>query len=309
MSQIVTLTMNPALDKSAPVSSVMPEIKMRCGDPHWQPGGGGINVARVAHRLGGNPLAVFPRGGHTGQLFEQLLAIEEVDTHAIPILGSVRESLAIYEESTGQQYRFNFAGPTLAEAEWKNCIAVVTELLEPNTYLVLSGSLPPGVPHDFYCRLIEAANTKNVRVILDSTGEPLRSALEAGVFLIKPNLRELHLFAGRVIEEESEQEEIVQQLIGSNQCQAAVVSLGSAGVMLATHSGIEYIRAPTVPIRSKVGAGDSTVGGIVWSLAQGHPLETAVCYGVAAGSACVMTPGTELAYKEDVDRLFKTLQE
>lgn len=308
MSQIITLTMNPALDKSAPVASVVPEIKMRCGEPSWQPGGGGINVARVAQRLGAAPIAIFPQGGHTGELFGNLLAEEGLDARPVPISGAIRESLAVYEEATGQQYRFNFAGPELSEAEQQRVIEIVTAVMEPNGYLVLSGSLPPGVPDDFYCGLIEAANAKQVRVILDSTGEPLRCALDTGVFLIKPNVRELHIFAGHVLETEEEQAALCQQLISDGQCQAAVVSLGAAGVMVASGTGVEFVRAPVVPIRSKVGAGDSMVGGLVWSLAQGDPLARAVRYGVAAGSACVMTPGTELAYKNDTLKLYENLK-
>lgn len=308
MSHIITLTMNPALDKSAPVASVIPEHKMRCGDPMWQPGGGGINVARVAQRMGATPIAVLPVGGHTGELIQELLVADGIDIHPVPIKGAIRESLAVYEEATGQQYRFNFAGPRLTEGEWQSCSNAVMDLLEPDAILVLSGSLPPGVPPNFYCSLIEAANALSVRVILDSTGEPLQCALETGVYLIKPNLRELNQFAGRVLASETEQASLISAMIEEGRCHAAVVSLGAAGVMCASPAGVEFIRAPTVPIRSKVGAGDSTVGGIAWSLAQGHSLDKAVRYGVAAGSACVMTPGTELAYRVDIERLFKTLQ-
>lgn len=308
MAKIVTLTMNPALDKSAAVSSVIAEHKMRCGEPSWQPGGGGINVARMVQRMGSRPLAVFPLGGHTGEFFQQLLLSEELEILAVPIKGMLRESLAVYEEATSQQYRFNFPGPTLSENEQSRCIAALAEELESDGYLVLSGSLPPGVPPAFYGSIVETANKIGTCVLVDSSGDALLFALKAGVFLIKPNLRELNHYAGRVLEKESEREALVKELVDTGRCQVAVVSLGAAGVMLVTADDIEYIRAPIVPIRSKVGAGDSMVGGIVWSLAEGHSLAEAVRYGVAAGSACVMTAGTELAYREDVIRLFEALQ-
>jgi len=307
MSQIITLTMNPALDKSASVLSIAPEIKMRCGAPTWQPGGGGINVARVVKRMGAKPLAVYPLGGHTGHMFQHLLDKEQLDAHPIPIAGAMRESFAVFEESTEQQYRFNYAGPLMTKAEQQACIDAVLAEMKPKCCLVLSGSLPPGVRPIFYQELVAAANQHDACVIVDSTGEPLRAALEAGVFLIKPNLHELHHFAGRTLESEREQIALLDELIGAGRCQAAVVSLGAGGVMLATKTGVDYIRAPIVPIRSKVGAGDSMVGGIVWSLAEGHSLHEAVRYGVAAGAACVMTPGTELAYAEDVRRLYAEL--
>jgi 6-phosphofructokinase 2 len=307
MAKIITITMNPALDKSATVANVVPEDKLRCSSPSWQPGGGGINVARVAHRMGATPLAVFPAGGHTCTLLTQMLLDEGISTSVVPVLGTTRESLAVYEEATGLQYRFNFPGPELSEADCDNCLSTVMQVIEPESYLVLSGSLPPGVSADFYGRLVEATRAHGVRLIVDSIGDPLRSALAAGVYLIKPNLRELHQFAGRVLERESDQEDAAMKLIETGQCEVVLVSLGAAGVMLITEDGVRYLRAPTVPIRSKVGAGDSMVGGLVWSLAQGHDLVTAVRYGVAAGSACVMTPGTELAYQEDVERLYQVL--
>lgn len=307
MAQIITLTMNPALDKSAPVDHVVPEIKMRCGDPTWQPGGGGINVARVAQRMGAKPIAIYPLGGHTGQLFQSLLNEEQIDTRPVPIAGAMRESFAAFEESTGQQYRFNYAGPTLTETEWRACMDAVLDVLTDDSYLVLSGSLPPGVPPQLYRELVAAGQAKGACIIVDSTGDPLAAALEAGVFLIKPNLRELNQFAGRELEGLQSQVEIVEGLIAAGKCEAVVVSLGAGGAMFGSAEGIEFIRAPVVPIRSKVGAGDSMVGGIVWSLAEGHGLREAICYGVAAGAACVMTPGTELAYAADVRRLCEEL--
>ena len=308
MTQVVTLTMNPALDKSASAENVMPEHKIRCRPPKWQAGGGGINVARVVHRLGGRPLSIFPSGGHCGELLSTLLLAEGVPSTTVPVAGTTRESLAIFEETTGQQYRFSFPGPTLSSSETARCADVVMSVNPDPDYLVLSGGLPPGVPDDFYAQLTRRAKEKGMRVIVDTTGIPLQEALGVGVFLIKPNIRELSLFAGCSLETDQEQQSVVTELVQSGQAQVVILSLGAAGLLFASADGCRYLRAPVVPIRSKVGAGDSTVGGIVWSLTSGRTLLESVQYGVAAGAACVMTPGTELCYKNDVERLFRSIQ-
>lgn len=299
--------MNPALDKSASVDHVIPEHKVRCGFPQWQAGGGGINVSRVVRRLGGNPTAIFPVGGHCGRLLCTLLQEEGIQQRTVSISGTTRESLAVYEETTGQQYRFSFPGPTLEEDDWQGCLEAIRELTATSTYLVLSGGLPPGVPEDFYAQSARIGKDAGNRIILDATGAPFQHAMEEGVFLIKPNVRELGQFMGRELESEAEQRAVASKLIENGHCEAVVLSIGAAGVILATHEDCQHLRAPLVPIRSKVGAGDSTVGGIVWRLAQGDSLMEAVRYGVAAGSACVMTPGTELCYRKDVEQLYEAM--
>jgi 6-phosphofructokinase 2 len=178
---------------------------------------------------------------------------------------------------------------------------------EPPDYIVASGSLPPGVPHDFYGRVAEVGRRMNSRVIVDTSGEPLAAAVEAELFLIKPNLRELRDLVGEELETEEAQEEAARSLIDKGKCQAVMVSLGAAGVLLVTREHMEHIRAPRVKIRSKVGAGDSMIAGATLALARGEEMVNAALYGVAAGSGAVMTPGTELCRKEDVDPLYQRL--
>ncbi len=309
MDQIVTLTMNPALDKSTTVDRVIPEHKLRCRGIDYHPGGGAINVSRAIRKLGGESTAVFTAGGANGRLIESLMAQEQVPCRIVPIEEWTRESLAVLEESTGLQYRFNMEGPTLTETEWKRCVEMVTDIEPSPRYVVLSGNLPPGAPPDLYARLAKIGRDLRARVIVDTSGDPLRLALEASVFLIKPNLRELEMLADRELRDEAEQEENAMEIIRKGMAEVVVVSLGAAGVLLATEEGTRRIRAPTVRIKSKVGAGDSTVAGITISLARGRPVVESVMYGVAAGSAAVMTPGTELCTLEDTERLFATLQE
>ena len=175
-------------------------------------------------------------------------------------------------------------------------------------YIVGSGVLPPGAPRDFYARLAHVGRELGARVIVDTSGDPLRLALDGRVFMVKPNIRELNTLAGRELQDEREQEAVVMDIIGQAKSEVVVVSLGAAGVLLGTAGGCTRLRAPVVPIQSKVGAGDSMVGAITLRLALGESIADSVRYGIAAGAAAVMTPGTELCSLEDTERLFARME-
>jgi len=308
MESILTLTMNPAIDTSTIVDNVVPERKLRCTPPVREPGGGGINVSRAIQTLGGTSVALYPAGGPPGQILCNLLDEEKLDHRAIEIGGWTRENLTVYEEATEQQFRFGMPGPTLSEAEWNRCLDALSGFEPLPAYIVASGSLPPGVPRDFYARVAAIARDRDARVIVDASGEALALAVREGVFLIKPNLREFADLAERDVQSEEEQEHVAKELVSRGQSEVVVVSLGAAGALLVSKDGIERLRAPTVPIESKVGAGDSMVSGIVLGLAQGEPLREAVDFGVAAGAAAVMTPGTELCRREDTEKLYERMR-
>ncbi len=302
MQKIVTLTMNPALDVAAPVPTVAPEIKLRCGPPRYHPGGGGINVSRAVHFLGGSSSAVYAAGGHTGRRLSQLLAAEGISQQPVPVKGETRQSFVVFEESSSLQYRFNLPGPALSAAEWRACSQAVFDL-QPE-YIVASGSLPGAVPAEFYGEIAHRARQRGIRLVLDTAGAPLRQAAGVGLHLLKPNLSELEQFAGTELTSEAQIAAAGQRLIGEGAAAAIVVSMGAAGAALITADGYLHARAPIVPIRSKVGAGDSMVAGIVMRLAQGFDLLDALRFGVACGSAAVMTPGTRLCRREDAYRLY-----
>ncbi len=306
MERIVTLTMNPALDVATNIDSVAPEIKLRCAAPQFHPGGGGINVSRAIHFLGGQSSAVFAAGGHTGTMLKQLLADEGIDNHPVPIAGITRESFVVLENSSSVQYRFTMPGPELSAEEWIACLETIFNL-NPK-YIVASGSLPPGVPSEFYGEIARYAREHDILVIVDSAGDSLKHSMGEGLYLLKPNLRELQRFAGSKLEGEGQIKRAAQRLIAQGLAEVLVVSLGAAGAALVTGDDYLHLRAPIVPIQSKVGAGDSMVGGIVMALAQGHSLLDAARFGVAAGSAAVMTPGTQLCRREDAFRLFDEIR-
>jgi len=301
---IATLTMNPAIDVSASVDYVTTDHKLRCEAPAYEPGGGGINVARAVRKLGGDALALFPAGGPAGALLASLLDADGVRHRTIPIGGWTRENMNITERVTRRQYRFVMPGPTLVEHEWQAILGQLESLDPVPRYLVASGSLPPGVPADFYARLARLVRPRGVALVLDASGEPLRQAVAEGVDVLKPSLREFEELMGEEDCEEARLPALAERLIGSRRCGVLILSLGARGVFWMSASQCGRLVAPAVPVKSTVGAGDSMVAGIVLSLARGHGLDDAVRFGVAAGAASVMNPGTQLCRAEDVERLY-----
>jgi 6-phosphofructokinase 2 len=309
MPEIATLTVNPAVDKSSSVENVMPEHKLRCGRPGFEPGGGGINVSRALKKLGGESLAAYVSGGPTGEMLRRLLEEEGVESMRLESEGGwTRENLTVYEHSSGQQFRFVFPGPELS-VDWCDfCLGELKKIDPSPDYLVASGSLPPGTPDDFYARLASMGGEIGAKVVVDSSKQALKRSLEGRPFLIKPNLRELRQISGRELEEEKQQADAARELVEQGKVEIVVLSLGAAGALLVTSEGPERLRAPTVSIKSKVGAGDSTVAGIVLGLSRGMDIADAARFGIASGAAAVMTPGSELCRREDAEALFEELK-
>jgi 6-phosphofructokinase 2 len=304
---IGTLTLNPALDESTRVPRVEPDRKLRCAASVFHPGGGGINVARAIRNLGGRAVAVFPSGGESGRRLEELLRAEGVDAVAVPVAGSTRENLNVTEESTGRQYRFCKPGPLLKPADWKKCLEAV-EALAPLEYLVLSGSLPPGVPSDFYRLAATEARRHGTRVVLDASGDPLRFGAGAGIFLLKTSLSEFESLTGAPAAEKKDRVRAARGLIEQGRCEALVLTLGAQGALWVSDTEFGRVPGLPVPVSSGVGAGDSLVAGLLLKLSGGASLREAVAFGVAAGSAAVMRSGTELCRRPDVERLWESLE-
>jgi len=307
MPDIVTVTFSPCIDKSTSVRFLAPDKKLRCAAPRLEPGGGGINVARALKRLGACATAIYPAGGYTGKYFIDLLNRESITSEIIETRNETRENIIVLDEATNQQYRFGMPGTGLKENEWQQILAVLQKM-EGVRFIVASGSLPPGVPMDIFARIAVIAKEKNAGLIVDTSGEALKHALDEGVFLLKPSHAELSFLAGKEFLETNEINEAAKRIIDSGRCEAVVVSLGAAGALLVSSTIERNFIPPHVKRKSTVGAGDSMVAGMVFKLAQGGSLETAVQYGVAAGTAATLNPGTELCHAEDVERLFKLMQ-
>jgi 6-phosphofructokinase 2 len=302
LTQIVTLTMNPALDVSTSVKKMVPFTKMRCAPAHRDPGGGGINVARVLKRLGIEATAIYPAGGTAGQLLAALVEREGVRSIVIPALNETREDLTIFDETSREQFRLVFPGAPLSDIEWQECLGSVARITPRPGFVIASGSLPAGVPHDFFGRVAQASKAHS-KVIVDTSGPFLKAALEHGVYLIKPNLHEFQELAGTAASDDASLIEAGRRLIERGQIEVIALSLGPDGALLITRD--VALRANGLPIEpiSVSGAGDSFLGAMVWSLANNGSLEMALRYGVAGGSAALLNPGTELCRPEDVHRL------
>jgi 6-phosphofructokinase 2 len=306
MTPIITLTMNPALDIATATDTVMPGHKLRCGEPRYDPGGGGINVARAVHRLGGDALAVFPVGGLSGEMLCRLLQEESVPHVPVSIAGFTRESLAVVERRSGNQYRFLLPGPLLDGHDQEHCLDALATKALGASYLVASGSLPPGISADFYARVRDLARRCGTRFVLDTSGPALAGAGH-GMFLIKASLRELEELSGASIQSEEAQEKAVINIVAQGRAEIFVVSLGAQGALLATTKGVRRFAAVPVNGLSSIGAGDSMVAGIVLGLVRGLALTDAVKFGMAAGAATLLQPGTELCRREDAERLYRQM--
>jgi 6-phosphofructokinase 2 len=298
-----TLTMNPAVDVSTSVGHVVPIRKLRCAPAKRDAGGGGINVARVLRRFGSEVLAIYVAGGPTGELLRRLVDREGIVGQLVPMAGDTREDFTVVDEGSGEQYRFVLPGPPLSEEEWKSCLSALETRRKSADPIVVSGSLPPAVPVDFYGRVARWAKETGTKVALDTSGAPLSAALEEGVFLVKPNLGELRGLTGLPLADEPSWLAACRGLVQQGRAQIVALTLAERGALVVSSDHTWRAEAPPVQPVSTVGAGDSFLGAMVWSLASGDALEQAVRYGVAAGTAALLSPGTELCRKDDVDRL------
>lgn len=306
MTKIITLTVNPAIDKSTKFSGLVAEQKIRCESPHFDAGGGGINVSKAIARLGGKSLAVFTAGGPSGELLQDLLKKESIDYQAIVTKNWTRENFIAVDVLTNSQYRFGMPGAAILPEE-ANEILKQIEALKPE-YLVASGSLSTGIGDDFYEKVAAISRKIGSKLIIDTSGEPLKMAIDEGVYLLKPNVSELAKLVGADTLEIDEVDEAAREIIAKGGCEIVVVSLGPQGAVLVTKDICELIPAPSVQKKSTVGAGDSMVGGMVWALSTGKTLQEMIRWGVACGSAATMNEGTQLFKKEDAKRLFAWLQ-
>jgi 6-phosphofructokinase 2 len=302
LGQIVTLTINPAVDVSTSVTKMTPFIKMRCAPARRDPGGGGINVARVLKRLGAESTAIYPAGGATGQLLATLVEREGVRSIVIPTSNDTREDITIFDETTRQQFRLVFPGAPLSDIEWQECLGSIARITPQPAFVIASGSVPAGVPHDFFGRVAQASKAHS-KLIVDTSGPFLKAALEAGLYLIKPNLHEFRELAEITTNDEASLIEAGRRVIDRYRVEVIALSMGSDGALLVTRDMALRANGPPIDPISVSGAGDSFLGAMVWSLAKGNSLETALRYGVAGGSAALFNPGTELCRSEDVHRL------
>jgi 6-phosphofructokinase 2 len=303
MTDIITITPNPAVDLSTAVERIVPVYKLRGAWQRRDPGGGGINVARVIKRLGADVRAIYPVGGPTGDSLRKLVDHEGVASLTFPIAEETREDFYVSEISTGQQYRFILPGPQLADSEWSECLNLLSRADPFPRFVVASGSLPRGVPDDFYARVARIAKQRGAKMILDTSGPALPAALAEGVYLVKPNLREMSELVNRESSNADEWEGAARTILRNGKAEVIALTMGHLGAVLVTPNLI--LRAPPLAITpaGAVGAGDSFLGALIFQLASGADLKEAFRLAAAAGAAALLNPGTGLCLPDDVKRL------
>ena len=306
MKPIVTLTVNPALDAACIADEVVPMRKVRTRDERYDAGGGGINVARMIRELGGQAVAFYLAGGITGEALGGLIERDGLAAVRVPIAGLTRVSHTVYETATGQEFRFTPEGPEVTQAEWRNCLEVLSVV--DGDWFVASGSLARGLPADFYAQVGGMMRERGARVAVDSSGAALHHALQAGVSLVKPSKRELENLLGRKAATAADEEALAREVVDSGRAEMVALTLGEKGAVLATRDRVLRLASPKVETRSAVGAGDAFLGALVWALAIGRELEEAFAYGVAAGAATAMAPSTEHGRKADIERLVAAIR-
>jgi 6-phosphofructokinase 2 len=301
MRPIVTLTINPTIDAFCRTDRVIPVRKVRTHSEHYVPGGGGLNASRMIRELGGATVAFYMAGGLTGQALEGMVERTGLAAVRIPMTGLTRVSHVVLEESTGQEYRFTPEGPDVEEAEWRHCLEVLAVVEAP--YVVASGSLAPGIPADFYAQVARLVKERGGRMVVDSSGPPLREALAEGVHLIKPSRGELEKLLGRTAASVAEAEALALEVVASGRAEIVALTLGAEGAVLATRDGAIRLSSPKVETRSAVGAGDAFLGAMMYAMASGQSLPQAFALGVAAGAATAAASGTALATRAQIEGL------
>ncbi|MGY6029889.1 6-phosphofructokinase II [Phytobacter sp. AG2a] len=309
MVNIYTLTLAPSLDSATLTPHIYPEGKLRCTAPVFEPGGGGINVARAITHLGGKATAIFPAGGATGEHLVALLADEQVATQSVESHDWTRQNLHVHVEASGEQYRFVMPGASLSADEFRRLEEKVLAI-ESGSLLVTSGSLPPGVELAKLTQLLAAAQDKGIRCIVDSSGDALAAALELGnIELVKPNQKELSALVGRELTQPDDVRKAAQEIVHAGKALRVVVSLGPQGALAVDAQQCVQVVPPPMKSQSTVGAGDSMVGAMTLKLAEGAPLEDMVRYGVAAGSAATINQGTRLCARDDTQKIYAYLSQ
>lgn len=304
MQPIVTLTLNPSIDSASEAELVRPIHKVRTRNERFDPGGGGINVSRVVQELGGDTLAVYLAGGATGPVFDALIEARKLPRLRVDIQGHTRISQTVFEASSGREFRFVPEGPLIDAGECERLLATLRGV--DCRWIVASGSLPRGAAPRFYAQVARLAQERGALCVVDTSGEALKEAIAGGgLHFVKPSLGEFEALVGKELPDHESQERAAVEIVASGKVAMICLTLGHDGALLVDADG--PFRMPALPVEAKsaVGAGDSFVAAMTLALARGEATREAFLQGVAAGTAAVLTPGTELCKRADVERLLE----
>jgi 1-phosphofructokinase family hexose kinase len=302
-TSIYTVTLNPSLDRTLTVPALDFNQVLRASTARLDWGGKGFNVSRALHALGLTSRAIGFTGGTAGAQLAEGLAGLGIPTHLLSIAGETRTSTVVEEESTGRYLKVNEAGPSVTAADCMAILAAVGAHAQPASLWVLAGSLPPGAPADLYSQLIRKIHACGGRALLDASGDPLRAGCAARPWLVKPNAEEAAEFAGMPVETVDDGRRAAQAFLAQG-VQLVAMSLGADGLLLVTREQTLHARPPAVTIQTVVGVGDALLAGIVYALHQGSSPADVARWGVAAGTAAAMTPGTGVGARSTVEAIY-----
>jgi 1-phosphofructokinase family hexose kinase len=317
---IVTVTPNPVLDRTLTVPRLAFNEVLRATGSRLDWGGKGFNVSRALQALGAESAATGFIGGATGRLLERGLHDLGIATDLTPIASETRTNIVVTEASAERHIKVNEAGPTVEAPELAAFFAQARERVRRGDLWVLSGSLPPGVPPDFYARLITLIQKRDARALLDASGEPLRLGCTAGPYLVKPNALEAQEVTGKQIESQANALDATAFFLRQG-VELVALSLGAEGLLLASQRLAVRARPPQVPVQNAVGAGDALLAGLVWALAcpeglsfvecgqrgDEPPLEVMARWGVACGTAAAMQEGVGVGTRAEVEKLYRQI--
>jgi 1-phosphofructokinase family hexose kinase len=299
---IITITLNPALDRTLTVPSIRFNDVLRAKEVRHDWGGKGFNVSRALQALGARSLVMGLVGGTAGNALECGLADLGLETDLVQIEGNTRTNTVITELDTGRYIKVNEPGAEVQAGELAYLEDRIRERLHPDDWWILSGSLPPGAPPDYYAHLVKLIHSEGARALVDTSGLPLALALEAQPFLVKPNAEEAGEIMGQAIEDDTDAMNAADLLLERGVSFVAL-SLGAGGMLFATKKQKVLAIPPRAQISSPVGAGDALLAGIVWAMTQGLALEETACWGVASGTAAAMCPGSGIGTRSQVEGL------
>ncbi len=307
MINIITVTLNPTVDLSTSAPSVIPDIKLRCTPPQVDPGGGGINVSRAIRLLGGRSTALVAIGGGTGARCLELLASEGIATVGFQGPGETRQSLSVTDEGTGQQFRFVLPGPDWTEKDVARALDTLDQATGTDTFVVLSGSQPPGVAKNFPAILAGHVSERKARLIVDTSGPALFNLVDTShpsIYVLRMDGEEAEELAGRPLPRPEDSAAFAAELVEKDVASIIIVARGADGSVLASKQGRWHaVGGKPVKVVSKVGAGDSFVGAFTLALARGDALPDCLALGVAAASSAVTTEATRLCDRKMTEEL------
>ncbi|WGH79136.1 1-phosphofructokinase family hexose kinase [Jannaschia ovalis] len=310
MTDIITVTANPALDLSTEAQAVIPDRKLRCTAPLIHPGGGGVNISRAVAGLGGTSRALVAYGGTTGDELVARIRAEGLTPEPLGVTHPTRQSISVRDRATGLQYRFMLPGPDWTEADATAARAAILAAVTEGALVIPSGSLPPGLPVDFFLDLAPALARRGARMIIDTSGPALERAAEAraGLYVLRMDTVEAEELSGRTLNSLDDMAALAEKLRAAQAAEIVMIAAGAQGTVIASPDWRGLTRPPVVIPHSKIGAGDSFVAAFAMSIARGEDAVTACCWGTAAAASAVQEEGTRLCQRGDTERFFTRVE-